>query len=309
VAPWRRPDFLGIGAHKAGTSWLHAQLARHPGIWVPPRKELHFFDRSRSIPSPSGLAEANPLRRALDPAGRRLMLEGSRSAMRSWARGRFDEAAWWRRFSFGSVSVDWYASLFAHLPAEWVCGEITPAYSVLATPQIEEIASVNPDMKLVFMLRDPVERAWSALRYDAERPGMKIDLESESEVRAALQGRGMALRGDYERTLALVGQRFPASQILLGFHDAIEQDPTGLMTGITDFLGVDPFEPGILDTRERVNASAAQPRTPAVDALIRTTYAPMIERLARRFGSHAAAWAAGANPAPSSGPRPATLHP
>lgn len=38
------PDFLGIGIQKAGTSWLHQQLYRHPQIFVPDRKEVHFFD-------------------------------------------------------------------------------------------------------------------------------------------------------------------------------------------------------------------------------------------------------------------------
>lgn len=40
----RLPDFLGIGAQKAGTTWLHEQLRAHPGIHLPPRKELHYFD-------------------------------------------------------------------------------------------------------------------------------------------------------------------------------------------------------------------------------------------------------------------------
>ncbi|MBP8646382.1 MAG: sulfotransferase [Syntrophobacteraceae bacterium] len=40
------PNFLGIGAQRAGTTWLHAQLRSHPAIYLPPRrKELHFFDR------------------------------------------------------------------------------------------------------------------------------------------------------------------------------------------------------------------------------------------------------------------------
>ncbi len=41
----RVPDFIGIGAQKAGTWWLRANLARHPGVWMPPLAELHYFDR------------------------------------------------------------------------------------------------------------------------------------------------------------------------------------------------------------------------------------------------------------------------
>ena len=38
------PDFIGIGAQKAGTTWLHRNLQAHPGIWMPKEKELHYFD-------------------------------------------------------------------------------------------------------------------------------------------------------------------------------------------------------------------------------------------------------------------------
>ena len=39
------PDFIGIGAQKAGTTWLDRNLRAHPQIWMPERKELHYFDR------------------------------------------------------------------------------------------------------------------------------------------------------------------------------------------------------------------------------------------------------------------------
>src|SRR2546423_4071056 len=39
-----RPDFLCIGAQKAGTSWLYHQLNSHPDFWMPPVKELRYFD-------------------------------------------------------------------------------------------------------------------------------------------------------------------------------------------------------------------------------------------------------------------------
>jgi hypothetical protein len=39
------PDFLCIGAHKAGTTWPYQQLNSHPDFWTPPVKELHYFDQ------------------------------------------------------------------------------------------------------------------------------------------------------------------------------------------------------------------------------------------------------------------------
>ena len=40
-----RPDFLCVGVHKGGTTWLYQQLESHPDFWMPPLKELHYFDQ------------------------------------------------------------------------------------------------------------------------------------------------------------------------------------------------------------------------------------------------------------------------
>ena len=40
-----RPDFLCVGAQKGGTTWLYQQLDSHPDFWMPPVKELHYFDQ------------------------------------------------------------------------------------------------------------------------------------------------------------------------------------------------------------------------------------------------------------------------
>ena len=47
----RLPDFLCIGAQKSGTTWLYHNLKQHPQVWLPPVKELHYFDHPHSIPS------------------------------------------------------------------------------------------------------------------------------------------------------------------------------------------------------------------------------------------------------------------
>ncbi len=45
------PDFLCIGAQRSGTTWLHHNLRQHPEIWMPPLKELHYFDEMEMIRS------------------------------------------------------------------------------------------------------------------------------------------------------------------------------------------------------------------------------------------------------------------
>ena len=40
-----KPNFIYIGPDKAGSSWLHEVLISHDGIFMPPAKDLYFFDR------------------------------------------------------------------------------------------------------------------------------------------------------------------------------------------------------------------------------------------------------------------------
>ena len=44
-----RPDFLCVGVHKGGTTWLYQQLDSHPDFWMPPLKELHYFDQLSKV--------------------------------------------------------------------------------------------------------------------------------------------------------------------------------------------------------------------------------------------------------------------
>ena len=48
--PGAGPDFICIGAQKAGTTWLYWQLAAHPDFWMPPRKEIHYFNERGNRP-------------------------------------------------------------------------------------------------------------------------------------------------------------------------------------------------------------------------------------------------------------------
>lgn len=54
----RWPDFLIIGAQKAGSTWMNANLAWHPEVWTPPIKELNFFNQY-FVPSTDGWEVAN----------------------------------------------------------------------------------------------------------------------------------------------------------------------------------------------------------------------------------------------------------
>ena len=65
-------DFLGIGAQKCGTTWLHSQMSRHPQIVFPRGKELHYWDHSQHPDADAWVASLQ-LPHRTSPDGRRLL--------------------------------------------------------------------------------------------------------------------------------------------------------------------------------------------------------------------------------------------
>jgi hypothetical protein len=139
------PDFLIIGSPKAGSTALHDALALHPQLYASPVKEPKFF-----------LTDGAP------PPRREHRGPGDAHSSREWI---------WH--------PDRYAELFAAAPAGTLAFESTPFY-LWHRPSHERIARTLPDAKLIAIIRDPIDRAfsnWTHLWADG--------LEPESDFLAA----------------------------------------------------------------------------------------------------------------------------
>lgn len=288
----QRPTFLGIGAQKAGTTWLHKQLTQHPEIWMPPRKEIHFFDRLPTYPSPNTLATASPLMRVMGsaPWEREKIVTDILRIAKYGGKGNFKEAIWHSRWALGTYDKDWYVGLFSQAVDHSICGEITPSYSILNSKDIAHIKVVNPDIKLIFMIRNPIERAWSHIRFDAGKGHLKVNLDCEDEIIAALKEPVVTLRNDYQRTINAYLEHFDSSQILVCFYDAITHDPGGLMSDITSFLKISPFQENTVSNKTRFNASKPKKIPTRVQEYLLEKYSPMLTQLAALLGSYANTW-------------------
>ncbi len=150
----------------------------------------------------------------------------------------FDEAVNWHR------GFDWYRGLFADSDEDQLCFESSTNYT--RYPQVpkvpERIAACMPKVKLIYLMRHPVERAYSHYvhRFTKEvYPQQPIDIPFEEFVRED----PMCLDGsDYAMQIDRYLEYFERSQLLLLTQDELETDPSALLAKVQAFLGLPAIE-------------------------------------------------------------------
>ncbi len=232
------PDFLGIGAPKAGTTWLYRNLLAHPDIYFPRYKEQHYFDRHYDAS---------------------LLLYGSR-----YRRGR------------GKVK-----------------GDITPAYSILPVERIRFIRRIMPDVRLIYILRNPIERTWSETMHNLLRKDHKRQLEQvpPDEIIATLNSEAVVRRSGYLTNLDNWLSVFPPEQLFVTFYERIRAEPRALLQDVFAHIGVrQDVDWAAFPAELEFNVNPRTEIPPQCLALLQERYCPLIEQLHERFGAPVASW-------------------
>ena len=161
----RFPDFLGIGAARTGSTWLYHNLIIQSGIWLPPNKELHYFDRNIKYPSPSFLHDSSFWKRLIgrEAHNRQFRQIMARKLVKNIVRINYPNFKWSFKYYTGNISDHWYSSLFT-TDINKIVGEITPAYQILDEDDVRKIHELMPNTKIIFIVRNPIDRTWSQLR-------------------------------------------------------------------------------------------------------------------------------------------------
>ena len=262
----RGPDFLIIGAQRAGTTWLNRVLKQHPSLWLPPIKELHYFDRLKRS------------RTWLDPRERRRVRPKSLDR-------------WHLSYLLGRRSDDWYSGLFQKASnSGLIVGEVTPTYALLEKDVLRRIWRMNNAIKLVFVMRDPLDRVWSEVNNDLRKGLVLTAFTADTALRRAHRP-GIAESSAYLDTIERLEAVFPRAQLYYGFFDDLRAQPEAFAANLLSFLGVDAAGVGALPGP--VNVAAGQSAIP--DAFAREMaeeYLPMVRALCDRFEGPPQQWRA-----------------
>ncbi|MBV0923118.1 sulfotransferase domain-containing protein [Halomicroarcula limicola] len=173
--------------------------------------------------------------------------------------------------------TEWYRQHFPADPDEYaVIGEETPSY-IRSEVTPERIAELNPDAKLLFSLRNPVDRAFS--HYWHEKSKGKISFEFEELFENYDLYENWIRPGMYVDHIERFEEHFDSDQLKLLYFDDLVADDESFIESVYDFVGADPtFRPSILD--ERVNDARRSFGINAVDK----AYYRAVNFVYRNFG-------------------------
>lgn len=271
-------NFIGIGAQKAGTSWLFKQFEQSKQFALPPIKELHYFDRSTEYLSPNFLTETYLIERIKSP---KWVLRALFNSIRD-----IKNINWYFRWYFSNYNDDWYLSLFKNLNG---CkGEITPAYAILKEEDVARMSNLlGRDTKIIFMMRNPIERAWSSYKYrflTQKNPKPKF-----KEAKDFLQSDYQILRSQYSKTIYLYNKYFDS--IFIGFFDAILDDPKQLLADLFNYLELDSTEINKFnDLDKKINNSNSIQMPSDIKMMLDDIYLHEIDKLSFEYGEYFIKW-------------------
>ena len=223
---------LGVGAQKAGTSWLHDQLHRRSDADFGFLKEYHVFG-ALELARFAGFRPKRP----------------SPLKWRTWRRARF--------IANPERYFDYFASRLK--PAKIrLTGDITPSYAGLSAESYQRIqqafAQRGVKTRAVFIMRDPVERFLSQQRMQLRKRGLLTpahEIEHLNKASLKLLKRESP-RNDYPTTLDALRGGLAESEIFIGLYETLFTAATH--RELCRYLGIPEQIP---DVNQRVNASQA----------------------------------------------------
>jgi len=166
--------------------------------------------------------------------------------------------------------LDWYAHFFLQdekgnkrklLPHHRL-GEIDPHYAVIRREEIELIHQIMPELKLILIIRNPVDRLVSSITRGWSYAYLAGEKKKNANVFHLLRlvDKPISVRfTDYETIYRNWSEVYGSSNILLDTYDNVKENPTGFMERVLTFLDLDKESGGVLETVIRIKKNVSKP--------------------------------------------------
>lgn len=221
--------FLSVGAMKSGTTWLYRQLEQHPCIHFSPEKELHY------------LAWRAGERHHLRLAYRLSRARAARAREKSQGRRQSASDLWWYLdYLLAPRTWRWYERRFGAVSPGIYPADFSNLSALLEESQWRELANRVADLRVTYVLRDPLDRIWSHLKaqYASGLDPQRLAGMTRYTADPRLSEHDLLRHSRYADNLQRLFRVLPRERVHVVFYDQIAAEPTRLLKGIEQFLDI-----------------------------------------------------------------------
>jgi hypothetical protein len=205
------PDFLILGPQRTGTTWLAKILWQHPKVFMSFPKELYFFNLLRQ--QSHGYYKSKELRWYLNQFRDNAVSYALKTGRSAWSYGeRYRPVA---------------------------RGEATASYAAMPMELIAEVIKMNPDIKGIITVRDPIARAWSHAKKDlVTARKRKVKDVSMEEFESFFRNPYQLACADYRSIVENWSKALRPANLLVARFEDIGQNPRQFLERVLSFIGV-----------------------------------------------------------------------
>lgn len=275
------PDFLVLGPPRTASTWLAINLVRNDRIWMPPVKELHYFDVQK--------------KKGVDNRYRNLHLEQLQKKKRmtdAEYEALLDRSprSWAHRYLRAPRDDGWYKSLFVGRPGQ-INGEATPTYIRLTEAQIDNVLEISPAVKTIIAIRHPLYRMVSLMGKMVRDIGGDPDNLDPARLSYLIESNVNVYADNLDRW----ERRIPADRRLNIWFEDVDRSGAAVLEQVAAFLGA-PSDTGWNIAPEVERAQNASPEwdmrqlTPEIRATMVAAVEPELAFLAQRMPERTSHW-------------------
>lgn len=262
---------LGVGAQKAGTTWLYEYLRSFEFSSFGMHKEYHIWDAVFC----SACSEfAVPAKSLVQDTAQGILAEDGNVLRYAMQR-------------FPGVYEGYFSSLISS-DNKWLTGDITPAYACLSPDALlqikRRIESAGMAVKVVFLMRDPFERCWSAIRMYKRTAA--LGGSDEDCLKQLYRSERFQFRTNYHETIEALESVFLPEAVFYGFYENLFTTPT--LDRLSEFLDI-PANYDVIEQRFNVSPKSEQCR-PDLRQEVMHYYADVYAYCHKRFPETRELW-------------------
>lgn len=281
-------DFICIGMQKAGTSWLYSQLQNLPEFDNFPIKEIHYFDLN-NVYAPT--IHKTFFKRFKN----RISFKRMTVTVKKYLKGELPNFRYMTNVVFSTYNDNYYKKLFE--PYKKIKGDFSPSYSILSLEEIEKMKLLCPDAKIIYIIRNPIERAMSGFKQrfnykDKKYDGKEINLK---EVGSYFTDNENYLRSNAIKTIENYEKIYGTEQFKVFFYDKLKTNPKLFLSEIVAFIAKSDEDKTLKIINEsdfkdkKTNASSKIVFSPEVHELLKKIFEPVIKELSIKY-TECASW-------------------